>query len=98
MFAANLEADKIIFATDAAWIAAGLALRGDVRTQAMIGTMPIHGTGISGGATIDLALRSLPIVFGVRYEQGITELAEGIHEHAVLIEAGVDLRQFRYRR
>ncbi|MDB4956911.1 MAG: hypothetical protein JWO36_4480 [Myxococcales bacterium] len=92
------EVDRIVAATDSAWIAAGLALRGDARTAAMIGTMPVRSFGLGGCASIELVVRDLPIVFGVRYEQGITELADGLREHAVLLEAGVDLRQFHDRR
>ena len=98
VFGASAELAKILIATDAAWIAGGLALRGDARTATMIGAVPVHGFGLAAGASIELSLRSLPIVFGVRYEQGLTELVDGIREHGVLIEAGVDLRRFRDRR
>jgi hypothetical protein len=98
-FAASVECDKVIAATDAAWIAIGLALRGDlVRIGTMIGALPLHGPGVSAAASIDLALRDLPIAFGVRYEQGVTELVDGIREHAILVEAGFDYRHFQYRR
>jgi len=57
-----------------------------------------HGTvlghlarlGIAAGA--ELALPRAPFTIGLRVEQGLTELAAGARDRAVLAEVGVDLR------
>ena len=62
-----------------------------------IGEVKAFGTknrGLNVEEIAELALRKLPIVIGARYEQGITELATGVREHAVIIELGGDLRAF----
>ena len=58
-------------------------------------TMPVHRYGIGGAASIELELRGSPIVVAARYEQGFTELSDGVHEHALVFEIEeVDRREF----
>lgn len=75
----------VIFAPDAAWISAGIALRGDARVNA---PMRMGSVGAGANAELELALRSLPATVGARYEQGFGG------EHAVIVELGFDWRHF----
>jgi hypothetical protein len=90
-FGASLGIDRVIAAPDAAWISVGIAARLETRVTDAMG---IDHFGLGGAATLELALRKLPIVVGARYEQGLTELATGVHEHVILVELGGDLRAF----
>lgn len=75
----------VIFAPDAAWLSAGIALRGDARASAPMGMSNI---GLGANVELELALRSLPATVGARYEQGFGG------EHAVIVELGFDWRRF----
>jgi hypothetical protein len=90
---ASLGLAKVLADPDSAWLSLGVALHGEVRFGA---PMPVHPYGLGGAATLELALRKLPIVVGARYEQGITELMTGVREHAIVVELGVDWRTFHY--
>jgi hypothetical protein len=76
----------VVFAPDAAWISAGVALRGDARASAPMG---MSSVGLGANAELELALRSLPATVGARYEQGFGG------EHAVIVELGFDWRHFK---
>lgn len=84
-FSAGLA--RVIAAPDAGWISIGAALRGDARTST---PMDVPRAGIGAAAELELALRGMPVTLGARYEQGISE----IHDHAVVVELGVDWRLF----
>ena len=91
VLAASLGIDRVIAAPDAAWISVGIAARFESRVTDAMG---IDRFGLGAAAAVELALRKLPIVVGARYEQGLTELATGVREHAIVIELGGDLRTF----
>ena len=74
----SLGLAKVIADPDAGWLSLGIAARYD------------SFTGLGAAATVELALRRLPIVVGARHEQEISKA----REHAVLIELGGDLRRF----
>jgi hypothetical protein len=48
--------------------------------------------GIGGALGLDLAIRSLPIVVGLRIEPAFTELVPGVRAHALMLELGYDWR------
>jgi hypothetical protein len=78
--------------TNAIILLAGGALRGEVRVQDTLAMQPVARAGIGGAADLDLAILSLPLALGLRYEQGFSELVPGSRDRAVLIEAGYDWR------
>lgn len=98
MLGASLGADKVIAAPASAWLAVGVALRGEWRIGEMVGGRPLHHAGLGAAATVELALRRLPVAVGARYEQGLTELVDGVREHAIVLELGGDLRVFHHAR
>lgn len=73
-------------------LSVGAALRGDVRVQSTLDAMEVSRAGVGGAAELDLAVRSLPVGFGLRFEQGFTELVPGVRERALLVELGYDSR------
>jgi len=83
---------KVLAAPDAAWLAAGVALRGEHRFGEAMSASSANGVGAV--ASVELALRRLPVVVGARYEQGLTALVDGHRERAVILEVGFDLRAF----
>lgn len=91
--AVALAIDKILFAPDAAWISVGAALRGELRGAAMLDGVAVNRAGLAAAGTVELALRSLPVAIGVRYEHGVTELLAGAREHAIVLELGADWRR-----
>jgi hypothetical protein len=74
----------------------GLAVLAELRTELRLADhraaapVPRAGLGIAAGA--ELALPRAPFTIGLRIEQGLTELAAGARDRAVLAEIGVDLR------
>ena len=90
----SLGLDRGLAAPDAAWLSVGLAVRGEARFG---DAMEVHRYGVGGAATVELALRTLPIVIDAVYEQGITDLMPGTREHAFILELGADWRVFRFR-
>lgn len=89
----SLGVDKVIAAPSAAWLAVGVALRGEAR----LGGMTTDRFGLGAAATLELALRRLPITVGARFEQDVTELAPGMREHAIIVELGGELRAYGSR-
>jgi hypothetical protein len=83
---------KVLAAPDTAWLSAGLGLRAEHRFGDAMTTVSANGVGAV--ASVELALRRLPVVVGARYEQGLTALVDGNHERAVILEVGFDLRAF----
>lgn len=71
---------------------AGGALRGEVHLQNELAMQPVSRATLGGAADLDLAILSLPVALGLRYEQGFTELVPGARDRAVLLEAGYDWR------
>ncbi|CAN5571288.1 hypothetical protein BH11MYX1_BH11MYX1_33300 [soil metagenome] len=79
----------VIASPQAAWVSLGVGLRGDLRANAMAGTMAVTSrAGAGANAELELALRSLPITLAARYEQGFA------CEHALVVELGGDWRVF----
>jgi hypothetical protein len=78
--------------TNAIVLLAGGALRGEVHLQNELAMEPVSRATIGGAADLDLAILSLPLALGLRYEQGFTELVPGSRDRAVLLEAGYDWR------
>ncbi|HEY5950889.1 MAG TPA: hypothetical protein VIV40_35595 [Kofleriaceae bacterium] len=70
----------------------GVALRGEVHVQDTLDMMAVNRAVIGGAADVDVALLSIPIAFGVRVEQGLSELMPGVRDRAVLFEVGYDWR------
>lgn len=74
----------------------GLALLAELRAELRLADhraaapVPRAGLGIAAGA--ELALPHAPFTLGLRVEQGLTDLAAGTRDRAVLAEVGVDLR------
>ncbi|HUS28992.1 MAG TPA: hypothetical protein VMZ53_10785 [Kofleriaceae bacterium] len=71
---------------------AGGALRGEIHMQDTLAMQPVARATLGGAADLDLAILSLPVALGLRYEQGFTELLSGSRDRAVLLEAGYDWR------
>ncbi len=84
-FGGNAGIARVIAAPDAAWISLGAAARAQVATGAMT------GTSFGAAASLDLALRRLPVALSARFEQELT----GSRDRAFVIEAGFDLRRFQ---
>ncbi|HEX3477824.1 MAG TPA: hypothetical protein VHT91_22535 [Kofleriaceae bacterium] len=74
----------------------GLALLAELRADLRLADhraaapVPRAGLGIAAGA--ELALPRTPFTVGLRVEQGLTDLAAGARDRAILAELGVDLR------
>jgi hypothetical protein len=88
-FGASAQYGAVVFAPSAAWLSVLVGLRGELRTATML---PIDRVGIGYTGALELALRSLPITVGLRYDEDLTELAPGIRERAVIVELGGELR------
>lgn len=73
-------------------LSAGAALRGELRIQDTLAMQPVSRAGIGGAADLDLAILSIPVALGLRFEQGFSELVPGTRERALLVEAGYDWR------
>jgi hypothetical protein len=58
----------------------------------MFDNRPVHAAGVAADATLDLVLRTMPIVLGARVTQGITPLVASSRETAVLLELGLEIR------
>lgn len=69
-------------------LSAGAALRGEVHVQDTLDAMEVNRAGLAAAAGVDVALRAVPVTFGVRAEQGITELTAGTRGRALLVELG----------
>lgn len=78
--------------TDLALVMAGVAARGELRFGDMFDSRPVRTAGLAADATLDLVLRTMPIVVGARVTQGITPLVADARETAVLLELGLELR------
>lgn len=68
-------------------VAALAQLRGDLRFGAMV-----ERVGVTAAGGVELSLPRSPFTAGVRFEQGLTELAAGTRDRAMLLELGVDWR------
>lgn len=71
---------------------AGAALRGEVRIQDTLAMQPVSRAGLGGAVDLDLAILSIPVAVGLRFEQGFSELVPGTRDRALLVEAGYDWR------
>lgn len=67
-------------------------LRADLRLADHRDTAPVRRAGLGIAAGAELALPRAPFTVGLRLEQGLTDLAPGTRDRAVLAELGVDLR------
>ena len=89
---ATVGVAQVLAAPDTAWLSAGLGLRAEHRLGDAMAVASANGVGAV--ASVELALRRLPVVVGARYEQGLTALVDGNRERAVILELGFDLRMF----
>jgi hypothetical protein len=91
-FGASAAVAKVIAAPDAAWIAVGLGVRGMIHGGVDLPRQQLLG----GEATLELALRRLPIVVDARFEQGLvaTQGPDAMTERALVLELGYDFRVF----
>jgi len=69
-----------------------LALIGQLRGELRLADAPVRRAGLGVAIGAELALAATPFTLGARYEQGVTVLADGARDHAMLVEVGVDLR------
>ena len=90
----SLGLDRVIADPHAGWISVGLAVRGEARFGDMMG---VDRYGVGAAASVELALRTLPVTLGAVYQQGLTELEAGTREHVFLVELGADWRVFTTR-
>jgi hypothetical protein len=67
-------------------------LRADLRLADHRDAAPVPRTGLGIAAGAELALPRAPFTVGLRVEQGLTDLAAGARDRAVLAELGIDLR------
>ncbi|HEY4056124.1 MAG TPA: hypothetical protein VGM39_05920 [Kofleriaceae bacterium] len=70
-------------------VAAMAQLRGDLRFS---DAMDVRTAGLDVAADLEVAFTNTPLTAGLRAEQGLTELAPGVHDRALLVELGVDWR------
>ena len=89
---ANAGFSYIALHTRSLVVSTGLAMRGEVRLQDSLDMMEVSRVGMAAAADVDLAVLRLPLAFGLRFEQGFTELVEGARARAVLVEVGYDWR------
>ncbi len=68
------------------------SLRGDLRFESMLDTLPVRRLGLGASLALDAAIHGTPLAVGVRYEQGVTTLVPGARDTAMLVELGVDWR------
>jgi hypothetical protein len=82
-FGASAQYGIVLFAPRAAWLTWFGGIRGELRTNTLA-TMPGPRTALGYTTALELALRSLPITIGVRYDQD--------REQALIVEIGCELR------
>ena len=92
---ASIAAGKIIAAPSAARLGVGLGLHGQVRFDDTLNNMPMSRFGIDAAASAELALRDVPLDFGLRLEQGLNHIVAGSRERAVIFEVGLEFRDFK---
>jgi hypothetical protein len=78
--------------SSAVTLTVGAGVRGEVRLQTELAMEEVARVGIGGALGLDLAIRSLPIVVGLRIEPAFTELVPGVRAHALMLELGYDWR------
>jgi hypothetical protein len=71
---------------------AGAALRGEVHLQDKLDMMDVSRASIGAAAELDVALLRLPVAFGLRGEQSLSEVVGGARTRALLVEVGYDWR------
>lgn len=81
-----------IFEAETFVLAATAGPRIDVHLTSRQDDADISRFGISAVGALDVALQSVPITAGLRFEQGLTELRSGHRDHAMLLELGFDWR------
>lgn len=82
----------LAFARPSFVLSVGAALRGNVHVQSTLDMMDVNRVTVGGAASIDVALRRVPLAFGVRVEQGFSELMPGVRDRSLLLELGYDWR------
>ncbi len=68
----------------------GLGARGDIRLEDSIAGMAVNRFGLDGVAWLDIEPENSPLIFGLRFEQGITTLTGNDRDRAVLAQVGVN--------
>jgi hypothetical protein len=92
---AAVEASKIVAAPSAARLGIGLGLHGQIRFDDTLNNMPMSRFGIDAAASAELALRDVPLDFALRLEQGLNHIVAGSRERAVILEVGLEFRDFK---
>nr|HEX4315026.1 hypothetical protein [Kofleriaceae bacterium] len=85
-------------------VRAGGGLRADLRLESSIVYFPPQGkefpmlaevandANVSAAAWLEVPLRAWPVTLGARFERSLTTLGFGVHDQAVILEAGWELR------
>ncbi len=89
---ANAGISVVALARRAFVVSAGLAMRGEVHLHDTLAMTPVNRASIGGAADVDVAMMALPLAFGLRVEQGFSELMPGVRGRALLVELGYDWR------
>ena len=71
---------------------ASASLRPELRLGDTFMGRDVHRVGLGADLGLDVILRGAPLVFGLRADQGVTRLASGTRERALLVEVSVELR------
>jgi hypothetical protein len=69
-----------------------VAVLAQLRGELHLGDAMAARAGLSAAAGVELALPGTPLTAGLRFEHGLTTLAAGARDRAVLLEVGVDWR------
>jgi hypothetical protein len=78
--------------TSLAVVEASAALRPELRLGDTFLMRDVHRIGLAGDIGLDIVMRGAPVVVGVRGDLGLTRLADGIRERALLLELTFELR------
>ena len=70
----------------------GLSIIGQLRGDLRFGDAMTSRGGLATAFGVELALPRTPMTAGIRFEQGLTTIAPGARDRAILFEVGVDLR------
>jgi len=69
----------------------GLGARGEIRLEDSLAEMAVNRFGLDGVAWLDIEPEDSPLIFGVRFEQGVTTLVGSERDRAVLAQVGVNI-------
>lgn len=78
--------------SEGAIVSAAIGMRVDLRVQATQDMLPVNRLGLGATGSLDVALLTVPLTAGLRFEQGVTALRDGRRDLAILVEIGWDWR------